>query len=318
MNLAREPICIAFCISNSFAQHAAVVIASALANSPGEKLEFHLLCGDLSEENHALLTRMANARCALFFYTVDRSAFDHYPVALEYFSQEIYYRYLIPELIPRKRILYSDVDVLMLRPLRPLWETALNGNALGAVKEYNEYRKATSAEAIKWKRYKRAIGMDENTPYFYSGLLLMDCDRLRAEAFTQRCFEDTETCIRTLDKETFGASDQVVINRLYEGRLTEIPPTWCVTHDMKRTYKGPVSIRHFAGQYEKPWCNVAWNTGWFAYLHYLLRTPYRHNALRFLLGHLKGIVFSCHTKKGYTRAFLFGIRLWKRRLPDQP
>ena len=308
----KDSIHVAFCISDSFAQHTAVVIASALASNPGEHLVFHILSGDLSEVNKALLTEMASEACSVRFYSVDRTHFDHYPTSLEYFSQEIYYRFLIPELIKETRVIYSDVDVLVYQSLRQLHEMDLQGNALAAVREYNEYWGAETSNACGWRNYKQKIGMDPKNVYFYSGLLVMDCDALRSDNFTQRCFEDTEVCIKTLDADTFGASDQVVINRLYDGKITELSPAWCVTDVMKRVYKGETAIRHFAGQYEKPWCNVAWNTSWFAYLKYLLKTPYRREAIGFVLGHLWGIIYSSHVKKGVRRNFLFGLRLSKR------
>ena len=310
----KDSIHIAFCISDSFARHAAVVIASALVSNPDESLVFHILSGDLSETNQQLLSAMSSVTCSVVFHHVDRTLFDHYPTPLDYVSQETYYRFLIPELINEKRVIYSDVDVLIYQSLRQLHEMDLQGNALAAVREFNESWARETARGQIWYAYKQKIGMDPQSVYFYSGLLVMDCDALRSENFTQRCFEDTEVCIKTLDKDTFGASDQVVINRLYEGKITELSPAWCVTDVMKRVYKGETAIRHFAGQYEKPWCNVAWNTSWFAYLKYLLKTPYRREAIGFILGHLWGIIYSSHVKKGVRRSFLFGLRLSKRKV----
>ncbi len=310
----KDPIHVAFCISNSFARHTAVVIASALASAPGEMLVFHILSGDLQEQNKALLSAMESDSCKVIFHQVDRSRFDSYPTALEYFSQEIYYRFLIPELIQEKRVIYSDVDVLIYQTLRSLWEMDLKGGSLAAVREFNESHEPGSKREQGWSSYKRSIGMQEKSVYFYSGLLVMDCNALRRENFTARCFEDTEECIRTLDEEEFGAPDQVVLNRLYEGRIVEISPAWCVTDAMKTIWKGEVAIRHFAGQYEKPWCNIIWNTSWPAYLKYLLKTPYKREALAFVWDHLKGIVYSSHVKKGYRRGFLFGLRVWKKKV----
>ena len=81
----------------------------------------------------------------------------------------------------------------------------------------------------------------------------------------------------------------------------------------------PIVIRHYMGHYEKPWCNVAWNRTWPPYLRFLLRTPWRGEAVRFVLGHLWGLVWSVQTKNGHTRAFLFGLRVFKRaaRRPSQ-
>ena len=66
----KDSIHVAFCISDSFAQHTAVVIASALASNPGEHLVFHILSGDLSEVNKALLLKMTSEVCLIYFILV--------------------------------------------------------------------------------------------------------------------------------------------------------------------------------------------------------------------------------------------------------
>lgn len=287
-------------------------MASVLESNPEEGFDFHILSGDLSEVNRAKLRAMAGERARFFFHAVDRARFAACPVVLEHFSQEIFYRYLIPELIPG-RVIYSDVDVCVRGSLRALWETPLTAERpLAAVREFGD-----RAPSPAWRDYRRRIGMPEGAPYFYSGLLLMDCDRLRPEGATRRLFEDTAQCAGRLDAGDFSASDQVVINRVFAGRILELPDAYCVTDALAKTHKGPCVIRHYAGYYEKPWCNVAWNRTWGAYWRLLRKTPYGAEAWGFLWGHLRAVVWSVHTRNGYRRAFLFGVRVRKSKSPRQ-
>ncbi len=46
---------------------------------------------------------------------------------VRYYSRAMYYRLLAAELLPREldRVLYLDPDILVIRPVRPLYETQL-------------------------------------------------------------------------------------------------------------------------------------------------------------------------------------------------
>lgn len=308
--LKRDAIVVAFCVSDSFIRHTAVVIASILASNPGERFVFHVLCGDLTDGNRARLATMARENVTVVCHNVRSSQIASLPIFLEHVSRETYYRYIIPDVIAAPRVIYSDVDVLVRGPLRPLWETDLGGNPLGAVREACEL---LGNQREIWTRYRHAIGMTDGNPYFYAGLLLMDCDRLRAERASARLFEDTRLCAKTLSPDQFSATDQVVINRVFQGRIAALPARYCMTDPMCTLFpKEPIVFRHYMGHYQKPWCNVAWNRTWPAYLRFLLKTPWRHDAWGFVWGHLKGIVWSVQTKNGHTRGFLFGIRVYKR------
>lgn len=305
-----DRIVLAFCISDSFAQHTAVAVASVLESNPTECFDFHVLSGDLSEGNRANLQAMTGARARFFFHAVDRTRFDAYPVIVEYFSQEIFYRYLLPELIPG-RVIYSDVDVCVRGNLRPLWETPLTEKRpLAAVREFCD-----RGHSPTWRDYRRRIGFPEDAPYFYSGLLLLDCDRLRREDATHRLFEDTAQCAKRLDAGDFAASDQVVINRVFAGRIIELSDAYCVTGAIGKNRKEPCIIRHYAGYYEKPWCNVAWNWTWGTYWRLLRKTPYKAQAWGFLWRHLRSVIWSTHTKNGCRRTFFLGMRVHKRKSP---
>lgn len=305
-----DPIVLAFCVSDSFIRHTAVVIASALASNPGERFAFHVLCGDLSAASRARLGAMAGPRAEVVFHDVDAGRVSGFPVFLEHVSRETYFRYFVPELIAAPRVIYSDVDVLVRGPLRPLWETDLRGLPLGAVREVGDLAAPPSPV---WARYRRTIGIRDGNPYFCAGLLLMDCERLRAEDAARRLIEDTARCARELTPDFFSATDQVVLNRVFQGRILPLPARYGMTGAMLRLRpREPIVIRHYMGHYEKPWCNVAWNRTWPPYLRFLLRTPWRGEAARFVLGHLWGLVWSVQTKNGHTRAFLFGLRVFKR------
>ena len=49
-------------------------------------------------------------------------------------------------------------------------------------------------------------------------------------------------------------------------------------------------------------------------MRYLLRTPYRGNALRFAMGHVMGFFWFSYTKNCVRRYLICGIRVWKKKV----
>ncbi len=300
-------ISVSFSVSDSYAQHLAVVIASILYNNPGSSFVFHVLHRDFSEENMARVKELENFRrgaacrtASVKFHRVDASLFDKFPIPaeLEHVTQEMYYRYLLPEVLADEdRTIYSDVDVLCAGDLRPLWETDLRGCILAAVSE---------GEAGEYK--KKLIGLEGDAPYFYSGLLVMDLAKMREEGAARRLFEITAG-----NSQKMSWPDQDAINLAFYGRILMLGPEWDGINVRYSPFRKGVAIWHFPGFTMKPWCNIWKNTTWPVYLKYLLKSPYRANAARFVWGHVKGFFFFKYTKKRVTRWLVCGIRVWKRK-----
>lgn len=309
----KDSIAIAFCISDSYSQHTSVVMTSALQSNPDESFEFHILASGLSTENKSKLAASQSERCKVVFHEIDRKMFDAYPIHDTLFSLEIYYRFIIHKVVPRSRVIYSDVDVVVQGPLRPLWETDLQGNLMGAVKEINEL-----IQEPRWASYKNKIGFDSAYPYFYSGLLLLDCDRLREIKAEELLFNDTAWCAKNFSPDLFAASDQVVINRVFMGKILPLSPAYCVTGPYLKYHDGETVIRHYAGAYEKPWCYKAWTLGWIPYYRALKASPYSEKARPFLWKHIWANIWTKIDKKGIRKTMLFGIRIKKEKFTKSP
>ena len=297
---ADEPaISMSYSISDGYSQHLAVVLTSVLANNPGECFRFHILSSDLSTANREKLVKLehVHSSCRIVFHQIDASLFEKLPVppALEHVTREMYYRYLLPEVLEdENRTIYSDVDVLCVGKMRPLWEIDLEDNMIAAVPD-------DEAE-LKWRELGQSAGA-----YFCSGLLVMDLAAMRAGGLTRRLFDVTEEFATKL-----SWPDQDVINIVFRDRILPLPSVWnCVSP--YNPFRRDVRQWHFQGFTQKPWCNIWRNMTWPAYLKYLLISPYRANAMCFVWGHVKGFFYFRYTKKRVTRYILCGIRVWKRK-----
>ena len=178
-----SPISISFSVSDNYSQHLAVVLTSVLVNNPSSRFVFHVLHRNITEANQALIRELERmyGNCEVRFHKIDDSLFEKFPIPpeLEHVTQEMYYRYIIPDVLADEdRTIYSDVDVLCVGDLRPLWETDLNGNMVAAVLDDN----------TGWKRSLLGLGKGD---YYCSGLLVMDLAEMRRENCTKKLFEKT-------------------------------------------------------------------------------------------------------------------------------
>ena len=300
-----SPISISFSVSDNYSQHLAVVLTSVLVNNPSARFVFHVLHRNISAENQSRIRELERKypNCEVAFHLIDASRFDRFPIPpeLEHVTQEMYYRYILPDVLANEdRTIYSDVDVLCVGDLRPLWELDLKNNLLAAVSE---------GEAGEFK--KRLMGLEGEAPYYYSGLLVMDLAAMRAGGYADRLMENT---VKYADKISWP--DQDIINLTFRNRILQLGPEWDGINVRYSPFWKGIVIWHFPGFTLKPWCNIWKNTTWPIYLKYLVVSPYRANALKFVLGHIIGFFFFKYTKKQTTRYLVCGIRVWKSKAKE--
>ena len=295
-------ISLTFCVSDSFSQHLAVTIVSFLVNNPKVDFVFHVLHSGISEANISKIKEIERSyqNCRIAFHKIDRSIFNNcaVPPELEHISIETFYRYAIPEVLAdEKRTIYSDVDVLCNGNILPLWEMNLGEHIAAMVSEGPQ------------GEYKRTLlGLAAGLPYFNVGVMLMDLERMREESYTEKLLKYTAENIKQL-----SWCDQDALNAILDGRIMELEKRWNNFDTGYSRFRRDVAIWHFLGFTMKPWCNIWNNTTWPVYLKYLLKSPYRANAIRFVWGHVKGFFFFKYTKKRVTRYLVCGIRVWKRK-----
>jgi lipopolysaccharide biosynthesis glycosyltransferase len=187
--------------------------------------------------------------------------------------------------------------VLCVGDVRALWKVDLMGNVLAAV-----------SEGENGEGKKELIGLAGDAPYFNSGLLVMDLDKMRTGNSSRILMENTAKYSGRI-----AWPDQDVINITFQDMILRIDDRWNCFCRKYFPLRKNVVIWHFMGALDKPWCNIWKNTTWPIYLKYLLKSPYRDNAWRFVWGHVKGFFYFRYTKKGVTRYLVCGIRVWRKK-----
>ena len=187
-----------------------VLLTSIALNNPGEKLEVYLMHSGIPVE----MLGKADEQCRRLGYilhpvTVDPVLFRNAPVT-ERYPQEMYFRLLAPHLLPENlhRIVYLDPDILVINPLRPLWETDLKGNLFAAAAHTGMTDIAHSVNRLRLKT---------DSDYYNSGVLLMDLDAGRKEIVPQEIFD-----FAAEHKATLLLPDQDILNAMYSERVLPI------------------------------------------------------------------------------------------------
>lgn len=250
-----------------------VMLTSLSVNNPGESFSLYLIHSGIPEEALSGVRQQCEAYGYLFSpIEVDDSLFRNAPVTRQY-PKEMYYRLLAPVLLPGdlKRILYLDPDILIINPLRPLWETKLKGNIFAAAAHTGKTELANSVNKLR-------LGTEED--YYNSGVLLMDLEAGRQEIEPQLLFDFVEQ-----HRKELLLPDQDILNALYSERI--LPLDDVLWNYDARNYSNYLlrsggicdihwvmehtAILHFCGK-EKPWKPKYLHRFGILYLHYMQLT----------------------------------------------
>ena len=233
------------------------MIASVAVNGGLDDATVHLMHdGSLSptalDDVRAMGDRLA---VRVEFLTVPDAALDGLPTA-GFTGKGSWYRVFLPRLLPDvDRLLYLDVDLLVLDSVAPLFEVDLAGTYVGAVKNVWEHDQT--------KRL-RALGVHDPTRYFNAGVLAMDLRTMREDCVLEQLIDFG---MRRADDLVLP--DQDSLNVVLADRWTELDPRWncmnsIMTLEVSLAYFSPESIaeaqaRPAIRHYEGPSSNKPWN-----------------------------------------------------------
>ncbi len=202
-----EPIVILVSSDSNYLAQVEVLMTSIFYNNPGETIELYFMHAGISDQ---MLEPLAN-QCRGYGYPfhpvlVDDRIFANAPSTKRY-PLAMYYRLLAGQLLPTwvKRVIYLDPDILVINPLRPLWETELAGCMLAAAAHTGKTELANNVNRLR-------LGTSHD--YYNSGVLLMDLDICRKEIVPDEIFRYVSAHAKEL-----LLPDQDILNVLYGDRI---------------------------------------------------------------------------------------------------
>lgn len=190
---------------------------AALHCDTGRRLQIHVFDGGIEERSWRWFTRILQ-RChpqlSLHRHPLADSPIfqvrDHGPG-----RELVYARLLIPERINAAKVLYLDVDLLVLTDITSLMDQPLGSHLAAAC--VDPIVQHLSADPP----WPDAAIAEPLAPYFNSGVLLIDAEGWRHEGVTSAAFQLLERHARTC-----RFRDQTVLNHLLAGRWLQLEASW--------------------------------------------------------------------------------------------
>lgn len=271
-NMPENIMHIVFAVDNIYSQHLAVAIASILKNNRGNKLEFHVICDVVSDDNKQRLFETVNKfKASIKFVQADAAIFHDFHIS-QWITRAAYLRVLIPELISREieKVLYLDCDLVVENNLSGLWDIDINDYYLAAVRD-----------TILTDRLSVLIGK-KGMPYFNSGVMLLNLRKWRDDNITGALLKFIS---ENGNKLMYWEQD--ALNAVLHDKWLPMHPKWNVvtpmfSEEIRSAYadkdrlmnalKMPHTI-HYTGR-EKPWRCFCRHPQRDKYYKYLELTPW--------------------------------------------
>ena len=263
----------------AYVAHCAAMLLSLLANHEKKAVTVHFLLDDnLPTSEVTRLGKMVEDNFGCWnSYSL---AGQELPVDsfLGRYGKVAWYRVMLPQLLSDLgRVLYLDADTIVERPLSELWETDLQGNALGAI--------VNPVYPFMNKSFLQRLGLSESS-YFNSGVLLMDLEYWRSHDISNKVFD---VAVAQGRQEW---PDQNALNVALADKTLLLAPKWNAQNTYFDLNVGQLigdvaclnearmtpAIIHFIGPY-KPWhfrCKHPWRK---RYWHWRSRSPWRDGGL---------------------------------------
>ncbi|MGY2052153.1 glycosyltransferase family 8 protein [Methylobacterium sp. JK268] len=234
---------IAFCFDQKFAAYAAVAITSALCHADARYRIYCLFPAGIEHFPAEILNLDRRFNCEIVPVIINPDSFSNWRIdEYMHFSPANYYRLLIPELIPEKKLIYLDCDLVVTCGLADLYGTDLEGKWVGACVD----RKGA---------HTTQMSLAPGEPYVNSGVMLLDLESLRQHRPTATIIEYYQRY-----EKSVTWVDQCLINKFAEGRKLIIDERWNVQfNDIELHHVADTVARldrnaifHFSGP-DKPW-----------------------------------------------------------------
>lgn len=230
---------------DNYAPFVATTIASICDNTKSF-CEFYVLDGGIREENKGKLCELKNQfdNFSIEFIKINvEKEFRNieYVNAEKRITLSTYNRFLIPKIKPElKKVLYLDVDIVVLGDIEELFDEPLDEYSLGAV--WNSSRKNFNTDT------KELLELSPDYKYFNAGVLLVNSKKWREQDVIMQIFN--------LEKKYRGKilhADETLLNKLFDNDYKILPLKYnYLDFDTFNNKQGCVVIRHFATNV-KPW-----------------------------------------------------------------
>lgn len=207
------------CSDDRGADFMLVAIKSIFINNADDNIAVHVITDGFSAETLNGIDRLGRRfDRRITVHTADLTGMDDLPEVHRpgvYIPRTMYLRLMLDKILPEEisRVIYLDTDTIVENSLRELWETDLEEYVMGAVTDVN----------LATDEHFSRLGLDNATPYFNSGMLLIDMTRYREGDIRRQCLDWLGR-----NKAIADYPDQDALNVILRGRILPLHPRYNV------------------------------------------------------------------------------------------
>lgn len=201
---------------------AALIKSIELNHKSGETIEFFIVEDGIGKRNkEKIIGSFINDIIVIHWLPMKDClpAEAKVPIDKSSLPLNIYTRLFIPYFIPAhiKKVIFLDVDMIVLEDISKMWNTDLENNIVGAVQD--QFIQIVS----KWggvSNYEE-LGIDADNKYFNAGLMVIDIEKWKAADITNKVLN----CI--FDNSNLAQfQDQYGLNAVLAKDWYEFDPLW--------------------------------------------------------------------------------------------
>lgn len=280
------PIC--FSVNNNFLPFTGVMVQSIIDHANSKyNYDIIILCSDALDKLKRKMISLAKGKenISIRFYDVGQffkiphHLFTDNVYTQTSYSHEIYYRLLIPALMPNyDKVLYFDGDMIALTDVAELYySTELGNNLIASSRDYaglcHCYKEGDERRFYR----EKVLGLSNVDNYILSGTLVINVPEFNK-------LYDAKELMRIAESREWRQHDQDVLNVICENRILLVDGGWDYLQDfgwikylpdwLKKEYEETaknIKVAHFAGQ-RKPWVSNSQNSDKFWDI--CVRTPF--------------------------------------------
>lgn len=264
---------IAIISDDNYAPYSSCLLISLFEKNPRQKFDIFIITCKFTEYNKNIISEICRKYgSTVSFIEIDEQQLNIYD-GIGDWSKYTFMKLMIPSILPNnvERVLYLDVDMLIVSSIELLLTVNLDGYAIAGVED--------CPDCIN---HKKRCEIQYDSPYINSGVMVMNLPIWR-NAIKLNLFE---TFINTY-KNKFKINDQDVINTVFQGQIKTLHLKYNLTNhcygfhyrvlksqknEWKEARKYPVII-HFTN-WNKPWKYESVHEYKKQYLKTLYKTPY--------------------------------------------
>ena len=262
--IEKAVIHLGFCFDKGYLPPFYVLLASIFHHNGSHTIVIHAIAPEVPEQEKEKLKAYVKEKGGqILFYEIDEKIFQGLDMPVSgYITIAAYYRLFFAKIAPiyLKKLIYLDIDTLIIGDLLPLYNTDIGVHPVAAVSD-------------DWMPVRLDLGIIREGEYFNSGVLLIDIVKWKERKVVESAME----AIRNNTKDFFRCHDQDVLNMVFVNNWYKLNIGYNLTgvhcpkiHERKALDKflSDKTIIHFSG--EKPWnflttCTHVYRYKWFEY-----------------------------------------------------